>query len=85
MKLYEYKAKAMTLLLNYQPKSQRERELVDLLMRKLSELRGMTLPRLLFDVHLIINHEPQVSDEFKALLRQLVPKEQDIEEMVREA
>ena len=83
MKLYEYKAKAMTLLLNYTPKSPREKELIDRLMVKLSELRAMTLPRLLHDIYLIITHE-SVSDEFKGLLKQLVPKEQDIEEMARE-
>ena len=84
MRLHEYKAKAMSLLLNYMPKSQREGELIDLLMRKLEMLRAMTLPRLLLDIHLIISHEP-VSDEFKALLRQLVPSPSEVEEMVREA
>ena len=83
MKLYEYKAKAMTLLLNYQPKTSREKELIDRLMVKLNELRAMTLPRLLMDLHLIISHE-NVSDEFKELLRKLIPREEDIKEMAAE-
>ena len=83
MRLYEYKAKAMTLLLNYQPKSLREKELIDRLMAKLSELRAMTLPRLLMDLHLIISHE-NVSDDFKELLRKLIPREEDIKEMLTE-
>jgi len=83
VKLYEYKAKAMTLLLNYQPKSPREEELIDRLMIKLSELRAMTLPRLLMNLHLIINRE-NVSDDFKELLKKLIPGEEDVKEMMTE-
>mgnify|MGYP000279969209 CR=1 FL=1 len=83
MKLYEYKTKAMTLLLNYQPQSPREKELIDRLMIKLNELRTMTLPRLLLDIHLIINHE-NVSDEFKGLLKKLIPREDEVKEMIVE-
>ena len=83
MKLYEYKAKVVATLLNYRPKDGRERELRERLLVKASTLRGMWLASFLLDIHLIINHEP-VSEEFKEVLGKLIPKPEEVEEMVGE-
>lgn len=83
MKLYEYKAKVVTLLLNYKPKSEREKQLIDHLITKANQLRAMTLARFLMDIHLIITYE-NVSEEFKDLLRKLIPSERDIDELLGE-
>jgi len=71
MKLYEFKSKAMLLLLNYQPRSNREKELRDLLIARIDNLRLMTLPWLLRTLYEIVEHE-NVSKEFKDVCRKII-------------
>jgi len=67
MKLHEFKAKWISKLALYEPKSERERELKDLLINsKLNPLRSMTLPNLAHTLYLIVTKE-DVSQEFKEL------------------
>jgi len=63
----------MSLLLKYSPKNDRERELRDMLIVSINNLRKATMPRLLMDIHLILNYEDNVSDEFKELVKSLIP------------
>lgn len=83
MKLYEYKAKATALLLNYEPTSDRERYLRDHLLTKVSNLRTMTLSTFLRDLALIIDYE-DVSDGFKEVLRKMIPSPEEIDRWIGE-
>ena len=71
MKLYEFKSKAMLLLINYKPKLKREQELRDLLITRIDNLRSMTLPWLLRLLYEVVEHE-NVSSEFKSLCRKII-------------
>ncbi|NPA96614.1 MAG: hypothetical protein GXO32_03315 [Crenarchaeota archaeon] len=83
MKLYEYKTRAMIALMNYEPKNPRERQLIDMLMIKINNLRAVTLPRLLMDIYEIIHHE-NVSEEFKQVLKKLIPSEEEARELIED-
>ena len=71
MKLYEFKSKAMLLLINYRPKLKREQELRDLLIARIDNLRSMTLPWLLRTLYEIVEHE-NVSEKFKDVCRKII-------------
>ena len=71
MKLYEFKSKAMLLLINYQPRSDREKELRDLLIARIDNLRMMTLPWLLRALYEVVEHE-NVSKEFKDVCKRII-------------
>lgn len=71
MKLYEFKAKFMSRLTVYDPRTEKERELRDMLIVKLNNLRTMTLPSFVLTLYEIIEHE-NVSDEFKKLCREMI-------------
>ncbi|RLE54350.1 MAG: hypothetical protein DRJ40_10945 [Thermoprotei archaeon] len=77
MKLYEFRTKYMTKLALYQPKNDREKELVSELMIKLNNLRSSKLPSLVFVLHQIIQYE-KVSRDFKDLCRFML---EDIEKL----
>jgi len=77
MKLYELKAKYMSKIALLRPSSDREKELRDMLMTKLNNLRTMNLPNLIHTLYLIIEHE-NVSNEFKKLCRDML---EDIEKL----
>ena len=81
MKLYEYKARAMSILMNYEPRNNREKVLKDMLIVQINNLRRMTMPRLLMDLHLILNHEPLVTDDFKNIIKKLIPKPEEVEKI----
>jgi len=79
MKLHEFKAKWISKLALYEPKSERERELRNLLINsKLNPLRLMTLPNLAHTLHLIVTREG-VSQEFKELCLGMLRDIQEIE------
>jgi len=71
MKLYEFKSKAMLLLIRYKPKTRREQELRDLLISRIDNLRSMTLPWLLRSLYEIVEHE-NVSKEFKDVCQKII-------------
>jgi len=77
MKLYELKAKYMSKITLLRPSSDREKELRDMLMTKLNNLRTMNLPNLVHTLYLIIEYE-NVSNEFKKLCRDML---EDIEKL----
>jgi len=79
MKLYEFKSKHMSKLALYEPKSEREGQLKDLIMNKLHPLRSMTLPIFIHTLYEVIEHE-DVSDEFKQLCRSMIEDVQKLEE-----
>jgi len=72
MRLHDFKAKWIAELTLYTPRSERERELRDRLVTKIYNLRAMTLPDLLHTLYLIIEHEKNVSTEFRNLCRSIV-------------
>jgi len=82
MKLYQYKTKVITKLLNYKPQSEREEQLIDLLLTKVRNLRTMTLPNFLLTIHLALSEE--TSDKFKNLLKSLIPNEEEVNELLEE-
>ena len=71
MKLYEFKSRAMLLLIRYKPQNSREKELKDILISRIDNLRSMTLPWLLRTLYEIVEHE-NVSKEFKDVCRKIV-------------
>jgi len=77
MKLYEFKTKFMTKIALLKTTNKREKELKDVLMTKLNNLRAMNLPNLVHTLYLIIEHE-NVSNEFKKLCREMI---EDIDKM----
>ena len=79
MKLHEYKAKWIRELALYEPKSDREKELVDILVNKLNTLRMMTMSNFAFILYQIIWNE-NVSEEFKELCRNMLRDTGDIKE-----
>ena len=78
MRLHEFKAKHMRKLALYNPATDREKELKDLLMNKLSYLRKMTLPNLIHTLYLIIEKE-DVTQEFKNLCREILDETGNID------
>lgn len=68
MRLYEFKTKYMTKLALLEPSNEREKQLRDILITKLSYLRSVNLPSLVHTLYEIIEHE-SVSKNFKDLCR----------------
>lgn len=66
MKLYEYKTKYLSILALYKPGSEEEAKLKDVVIRRLYDLRTMTMPYLLTFLYEVINRE-DVSEEFKKI------------------
>ena len=71
MKLYEYKAKYMSRLALLETTSKREKELKDMLISKLNNLRSMNLPNLVHTLYRILEYE-NVSKDFKELCKSMV-------------
>jgi len=61
----------MLLLIRYKPQNSREKELKDILISRIDNLRSMTLPWLLRTLYEIVEHE-NVSKEFKDVCRKIV-------------
>jgi len=78
MKLYELKAKYMSKIALLIPSSDREKELRDMLMTKLNNLRAMNLPNLVHTLYLIIEYE-NVSSNFKKICREMIEDVQKLE------
>lgn len=83
MKLFEYKAKVIVTLLNYEPKNQKEAFLIDNLIHKVRNLRNMTLANVLSYMHLCMR-EQDVTNEFISLIKSIIPKPEEVEELLRE-
>jgi len=79
MKLHEFKTKYMSKLALYQPRNERERQLKDHIINKLYPLRSMTLPYLVHTLYEIIEHERDVSSEFKEICKQMLQDVQKLE------
>ena len=79
MKLYEYKTKYLSKLALHKPKNDREKQLKDHIINKLYPLRSMTLPYLLRTLYEIIEHEKDVSTEFKDICRDMLRDVQKLE------
>jgi len=71
MKLHEYKAKYMSRLALLETTSKREKELKDMLITKLNNLRSMNLPNLIHTLYQILEYE-DVSKDFKELCKSMV-------------
>jgi len=70
MRLYEFKAKYLAKITLYEPKNEREQELVNLITRKLHNLRMFTLPDLIITLR-GVRDEP-VSDDFRAIVKEMI-------------
>jgi len=79
MKLYEFKTRYLAKLALYVPKSDRERELRDLLINRLHSLRSMVMPYFIHTLFLIIERE-NVSEDFKEICKNMVKDSQKIVE-----
>ncbi|RLG79478.1 MAG: hypothetical protein DRO40_12800 [Thermoprotei archaeon] len=71
MKLYEFKTKYMSRLALLETTSKREKELKDMLMTKLNNLRSMNLPNLVHTLYRILEYE-NVGKDFKELCKSMV-------------
>ena len=71
MKLYEFKTKYIQRLALYEPKSEREQQLREQLIVKLSQLRSVTLANLAFTLYEIVEYE-KVSNDFKDLCKRML-------------
>ncbi|RLI85098.1 MAG: hypothetical protein DRP01_07015 [Archaeoglobales archaeon] len=80
MKLHQFKAIYITQLTLYNPESNREKELKDLLISKIYNLRTMTLPDLAHTLYRIIEHE-NVSESFKDLCKFMLEDIKKIDEL----
>jgi|GEM_PF-3687286 len=78
MGLYEYKARVMAILLKYKPKTPKEAEYIDVLMRKINIARTKTLSRFLMDIY-HMRRDPKVSEEFRKMLNSIIPTESELE------
>ena len=79
MKLHEYKTKYLSKLALYEPKNDRERQLKDTLINKLYPVRTMTLPYLIHTLYEIIEHEKDVTAEFKEICKSMIEDVQELE------
>ena len=80
MKLHQFKAMYITKLSLYTPETDREKELKNILVNKIYNLRTMTLPDLAHTLYQITEHE-NVSDDFKNICRQMLSDIQKIDEL----
>ena len=79
MRLYELKSKYISKLALYESKNDREKQLKDLVINKLYNIRSMTLPYLVHTLYEIIEHERDVSSEFKEICKQMLQDVQKLE------
>lgn len=80
MKLYEFKTKYMTQLALLKTTNEREKQLRQMLIVKLENLRTMNMPNLVFTLYQIMEYE-NVSDDFKNICRSML---EDIEKIETE-
>lgn len=78
MKLYEFKAKYISRLGSYTPKNKREKEIIEIIINKVYNLRVMTLPNLAHTLYLAIYKEP-ISEELKKIFMEMLSDIQNIE------
>ena len=82
MKLYEFKYHYISVLSEYQPRNEEEKELKEMLIDKLYYLRAPNLVSLSRQLHQIID-KYMVSEDFKEICRQMIRDIREIKPRTR--
>lgn len=71
MKLNEFKSRVLALLISYQPKNEREKQLIDIFVTKTYDLRSYSLPSYLRLLHEVRN-ERNTTEEFMSMINEII-------------
>lgn len=71
MKLDEFKAKTLAILIVYEAKNEREKELISILVSKINSLSMYTLADLFMTLYQIRENEKDITEDFKNKVKEI--------------